>query len=66
MSDFSDSPNDPIFWLHHSMIDKLWSEWQSSYPNQKPTLSGKWKTMTPWNELAADVLDITKLGYNYA
>ncbi|RKP36616.1 hypothetical protein BJ085DRAFT_1275, partial [Dimargaris cristalligena] len=23
------APNDPIFWLHHSFIDKLWSEWQT-------------------------------------
>ena len=34
------SPNDPIFYLHHNMIDKLWQEWedkttglQSSFPN---------------------------------
>ncbi|KAJ1926581.1 hypothetical protein IWQ60_003661 [Tieghemiomyces parasiticus] len=23
------SPNDPIFWLHHAFLDKLWFEWQS-------------------------------------
>ncbi|KAJ1970126.1 hypothetical protein IWQ62_000166 [Dispira parvispora] len=22
------SPNDPVFWLHHTFLDKLWSEWQ--------------------------------------
>ncbi len=25
------SPNDPVFWLHHSFIDMLWAEWQSRY-----------------------------------
>src|SRR5690606_18213065 len=22
------SPNDPVFWLHHAAIDRLWSIWQ--------------------------------------
>jgi hypothetical protein len=24
------SPNDPIFWLHHSNVDRLWNAWQQS------------------------------------
>ena len=24
---------DPIFWLHHSMIDKVWFDWQTAHPN---------------------------------
>ena len=24
------SPNDPIFWLHHSNVDRLWWNWQQS------------------------------------
>ncbi|EHA46650.1 hypothetical protein MGG_10561 [Pyricularia oryzae 70-15] len=27
--DFYISPNDPVFWLHHSMIDRVWTIWQS-------------------------------------
>lgn len=27
MGDMS-SPNDPVFWLHHCNIDRLWGEWQ--------------------------------------
>ncbi|WP_018348413.1 tyrosinase family protein [Longispora albida] len=26
------SPNDPVFWLHHCHVDKLWSDWQRRYP----------------------------------
>lgn len=26
------SPNDPIFWLHHAYIDKIWEDWQQSRP----------------------------------
>lgn len=24
------SPNDPLFWLHHSYIDRIWSRWQAN------------------------------------
>jgi tyrosinase len=24
------SPLDPIFWLHHCMVDRVWAEWQNS------------------------------------
>lgn len=65
MSDFSDSPNDPLFWLHHAMIDKLWSEWQRAHPDQGPTLTGKWKKMSPWQESYDDVKSIDVVGYKY-
>ncbi|KAF8519617.1 Di-copper centre-containing protein [Hysterangium stoloniferum] len=26
------SANDPLFWLHHEMVDKLWNQWQRSHP----------------------------------
>ena len=24
---------DPIFWLHHSMVDRVWFDWQALHPN---------------------------------
>ena len=27
----STSPNDPIFWLHHANIDRIWSAWQDRH-----------------------------------
>ena len=24
---------DPLFWLHHSMVDKVWADWQELHPN---------------------------------
>lgn len=24
------SPNDPVFWLHHSNVDRLWANWQAN------------------------------------
>lgn len=29
MSDFHSSPSDPIFFLHHAMVDKIWTVWQN-------------------------------------
>ena len=26
------SPNDPVFWMHHANIDRLWSIWQEKHP----------------------------------
>ncbi len=28
------SPNDPVFWLHHAAIDRMWSIWQEKNPGQ--------------------------------
>ncbi|MEC4017893.1 tyrosinase family protein [Streptomyces sp. H27-D2] len=34
------SPNDPVFWLHHANVDRLWADWQerrlSDVPGSKP------------------------------
>lgn len=34
------SPNDPVFWLHHSNVDRLWANWQNrrldAVPGSKP------------------------------
>ncbi len=27
------SPNDPVFFMNHCMVDKLWHEWQLRFPN---------------------------------
>jgi tyrosinase len=29
------SPNDPVFFLHHCFMDKLWADWQTLHPNEK-------------------------------
>lgn len=29
------SPNEPMFQLHHAMIDKIWSDWQRKHPKNK-------------------------------
>ena len=33
MGDPRESPNDPLFYLHHCNIDRLWAIWQQNNPN---------------------------------
>jgi tyrosinase len=71
------SPYDPVFWLHHCYIDKLWAYWQRVHQNEpgfQPYLpDGGARAghnlrdrMQPWNKKAPkDVLNILELGYQY-
>ncbi|CRG89666.1 hypothetical protein PISL3812_06705 [Talaromyces islandicus] len=34
------TPNDPLFWLHHAQLDRLWSEWQRRHPSNFAAFSG--------------------------
>jgi tyrosinase len=69
------SPNDPVFFLHHCFIDKLWADWQSLHLNEAwylPTDGTTRKghnlndTMPPWSERTPNgVIDHRALGYRY-
>ena len=60
------APCDPVFWMHHCEIDRIWAKWQGSNPGQSPTLAGATAIMDPWTETEVDTRDITALGYSYA
>lgn len=32
----SSSPNDPVFWMHHAQIDRMWTIWQERPPLKDP------------------------------
>jgi tyrosinase len=34
------TPNDPLFFLHHAMVDKVWSDWQDKSPKNKYSYGG--------------------------
>jgi tyrosinase len=41
MTNPTTSPGDPIFYLHHSWLDKLWWEWQQlDLPNRYTDIGG--------------------------
>ncbi|MGH9801342.1 MAG: tyrosinase family protein, partial [Blastocatellia bacterium] len=54
---------DPIFWEHHSNVDRLWAEWQQLHPNTNP--DNLPAILPPWTMTVADTLNISKLGYEY-
>lgn len=58
------SPNDPIFWMHHAQIDRIWSEWQKRNPGEKPYLEGLERKLDPWGDtFDIDTIDdISNLG----
>jgi len=37
MSVIGTSPGDPVFWLHHAMVDQLWASWQDCSGTSKLT-----------------------------
>lgn len=66
MSTIANAPADPIFWMHHAEIDRIWSEWQTLHPGLNPNLSGSAAIMDPWTETETDTRSITAMGFTYA
>ncbi len=61
------SPSDPLFWLHHANIDRIWTEWQKAHPGKKP--SNKSEVLQPkplFGVKVSSVLNVKSLGYKYA
>jgi tyrosinase len=74
------SPNDPVFWLHHCNLDRLWAKWQLTHPDRTYLPSsgtpgvvpghGLDDPMPPWNTepvppTPRSVWDHHALGYSY-
>lgn len=73
------SPDDPVFFLHHCFVDKIWADWQavqretnpSAGPHYAPVTGGPpghnlMDQLDPWGEhTVGEMLDIAALGYEY-
>ncbi len=69
MSFIATAPADPIFWMHHANIDRLWWQWQQTHSGVNPSLTGSGPTspvMDPWSTTEPQTRDITAMGYTYA
>ena len=61
------SPADPLFFLHHANIDRLWSVWQAAHLGLGPAnMKTALKPKPLLDRTVAAVQDIAKLGYSYA
>ncbi|KAI9598682.1 hypothetical protein BDF19DRAFT_431116 [Syncephalis fuscata] len=64
------SPNDPLFYMHHGFLDKLWADWQNTYSNVTHPLGTIIKPdylLEPWNVTAGSMLyTVDDLCYRYA
>lgn len=63
------SPADPLFWLHHGFIDKLWNDWQQTHPGAAFNPPNMTDTLQPppiMTRTVAQVVSISSLGYAYA
>jgi tyrosinase len=65
MNNTMTSPTDPVFWLHHAEVDRLWEAWRQANPTPGPLLTGTDRVMDPWAESYDGLLDISALGYAY-
>jgi hypothetical protein len=75
MADPNCAAMDPIFWIHHANIDRLWSNWIAPGTTRVDPSDSKWTDFqfTFYDETgqavtmrAADVIDtLTQLGYEY-
>jgi len=68
----STSPNDPVFFLHHANVDRIWAIWQTRRPGKtyqprsgQPGNNAD-SPMAPFGDVTPDAVEhITALGYRY-
>lgn len=73
MGDFM-SPLDPIFWLHHANVDRIWAEWEKAHPGRLPN-DKVWRDLKldtffdlkgkKVGDKVSEYLDNYSLGYRY-
>jgi tyrosinase len=57
---------DPVFWAHHSMIDRIWWLWQIRHPNPHMPSGLLNQALPPFPMNVGETLDMKALGYRYA
>lgn len=61
------SSNDPLFFLHHANIDRLWAQWEgSAQASDPPNATDSLQPIGPIiSGKVSDVLSLDTLGYSY-
>jgi tyrosinase len=66
MSEIPVAAYDPLFWAHHTMIDRVWRLWQLAHPHGGPPPALLARALPPFGMTVAQTLDSSTLGYDYA
>lgn len=66
MGDIATAAYDPLFWAHHSMIDRLWYLWQLRHPGGGVPAGLLDRALAPFPMTVRDTLHVSPLGYDYA
>lgn len=62
------SPSDPLFWLHHAFVDKVWADWQKINTGSAAKPSNLSEQMQPApliSRTVSQTMSTTKMGYLY-
>jgi plastocyanin len=68
------SARDPVFWMHHANIDRLWNRWLEDGGSNPPEIETEWMDQeftfyrpdrSPVTMKVRDVLSVYCLGYRY-
>jgi tyrosinase len=63
-----DSPADPLFWLHHAFIDKIWDDWgktNTGAPSKPTNLNDTLQPTPIITRKVSEVLNTSDLSYVY-
>jgi tyrosinase len=66
MQDITWAAYDPLFFAHHTMIDRAWRIWQHGHPGAAPRAGLLDVSLRPTGMKVRQTLDVKQLGYDYA
>jgi tyrosinase len=66
MAEISYAAYDPVFFAHHTMIDRIWRLWQLRHPTVVVPADLTNEALPPFNITVAQTLSVNALGYDYA
>ncbi|KAH7067656.1 hypothetical protein BKA63DRAFT_479709 [Paraphoma chrysanthemicola] len=61
--DLYSSPNDPVFFLHHAMVDRVWWIWQALHLDQAKTVAGGTTLLNSASSPKATLKDLIQMNY---
>lgn len=66
MGNINTAAFDPIFWVHHCFVDRMWRLWQLRHSSVQLPASLLDQALAPFPMTVRQTLSVTALGYDYA